>query len=352
MVGPFWNSSTWRSRATSSASEVNGNCGARTWHPSAWRRSMTPLQQDPSAQAPWTRTMLGRPFIGSRSFARVWWKRKSGRELRPRASHDPAISKLLQSHGYARSEERMPTVPAREFHGRDAELALIRGELDRLSDGAEAVVVVEGAAGMGKSRLLAEVAGIARSLGIRVGRSAADPSETMVELAALLAALFDGAEPLLDPGALSTLHAQPEQRFWLLRDLQQLLERAALESPLLISVDDAHWADAGTVAAIRTLPTRLMGLPIAWLIALRPPREATPLVHALEHLRQEGAQTIVLGPLDDDAVVELAAEILAAQPDQSILKQLAEADGSPFLIVETLLGLQEEERIRVVDGRV
>jgi DNA-binding CsgD family transcriptional regulator/tetratricopeptide (TPR) repeat protein len=245
----------------------------------------------------------------------------------------------------------MPTVPAREFHGRDAELALVRGELERLSDGAEAVVVVEGAAGMGKSRLLAEAAAIARSLGIRVGRSAADPSETMVELAALLAALFDGGEPLLDPGTLATLHARPEQRFWLLRDLQQLLERAALESPLLISVDDAHWADGGTVAALRTLPMRLMGLPIAWVIALRPPREATPLVHALERLKQEGARTIALGPLDDDAVVHLAADMLAAQPDQSILKQLAEADGSPFLVVETLLGLQEEDRIRVVDGR-
>jgi DNA-binding CsgD family transcriptional regulator len=239
----------------------------------------------------------------------------------------------------------------REFHGRDAELALVRGELDRLSDGAEAVVVVEGAAGMGKSRLLAEVAAIARSLGIRVGHSAADPSETMVELAGLLAALFDGTEPLLDPGALTTLHAQPEQRFWLLRDLQQLLERAALESPLLISIDDSHWADGGTVAALRTLPMRLMGLPIAWVIALRPPRETTPLVRALERLKHEGARTIALGPLNDDSVALLAGDLLAAQPDQSILKQLAEADGSPFLLVETLLGLQEEERIRVVDGR-
>jgi len=138
----------------------------------------------------------------------------------------------------------MSTSPAREFHGRDAELALVRDELERLSDGAEAVIVVEGAAGMGKSRLLAEAAAIARNLGIRVGRSAADPSETMVELAALLEALFDGPDPLLDPGALSMLHMQSEQRFWLLRDLQQLLERAALESPLLIAVDDAHWADA------------------------------------------------------------------------------------------------------------
>src|SRR5260370_2836694 len=203
---------------------------------------------------------------------------------------------------------------ALELHGRDAELALIRGELERVSAGAKAIVIVEGAAGMGKSRLLAEVATIAHSLGIRVGTSAGDPSETVVELATLLAALFDGAEPLLDPTEISTLHAQPEQRLWLLRDLQALLERAPLESPLLISIDDAHWADGGTVAALRTLPMRLMGLPIAWVIALRPPREATPLVHALERLKQEGARTIALGPLDDDAVVHLAADLLAAQP--------------------------------------
>ncbi|HWX09105.1 MAG TPA: LuxR C-terminal-related transcriptional regulator, partial [Gaiellaceae bacterium] len=66
---------------------------------------------------------------------------------------------------------------------------------------------------------------------------------------------------------------------------------------------------------------------------------------------QEGARSIALGPLGDDALVQLAAEILAAQPDQSILEQLAGADGSPFLVVETLLGLREEDRIRVVDGR-
>ena len=247
--------------------------------------------------------------------------------------------------------DRMQTVTAREFHGRDAELGLIRGELEHLSDGEEAVVIVEGAAGMGKSRLLAEVSTIARSLGIRVGNSAADSSETVVELATLLAALFDGADPLLDPGDFTTLHAQPEQRFWLLRDLQALLERAALESPLLIAIDDAHWADGGTAAAIRTLPMRLMGLPIAWVIALRPPREATPLVRALEQLRHEGARTIVLGPLDDAAVTQLATGMLAAPPDSSILEQLAAADGSPFILVETLLGLQEEDRIRVVDGR-
>jgi DNA-binding CsgD family transcriptional regulator len=238
------------------------------------------------------------------------------------------------------------------IHGRDAELRVIHTELERLlRQGTEAAVVVEGAAGMGKSRLLAEVVEIARSLGIRVGRSSADPGETMVELAALLTALFDGTEPLLDPDELGSLHAEPEQRFWLLRDLQQLLERAALASPLLIAIDDAHWADGGTIAAIRALAMRLTDLPIVWVLALRPPRETTPLVRALEQMGQHGAPTVVLGPLDGDAVARLAADMLGAEADQSILQLLAEADGSPFLVVEMLLGLREEERIRVVGDR-
>ena len=251
----------------------------------------------------------------------------------------------------ARREEQMPTAKAREFYGRDAELALVRDSLERLAEGAEVVVIVEGAAGMGKSRLLAEVAQIADALGIRTGSHAADPSETVVELAALLAALFDGPEPLLDPKELSTLRAQPEQRFWLLRELQQLLEQAALQSPLLIAIDDAHWADGGTVAALRTLPMRLMGLPIAWVIALRPPRDASPLAETLGQLEQEGARAVVLGPLDDDAVARLAEDMLGARPDRSVLEQVAEADGGPFLVVEMLLGLKEEGRVQLVDGR-
>ena len=246
----------------------------------------------------------------------------------------------------------MSTTTTSELHGRESDLALIHEELARLSEGSEVAVIIEGAAGMGKSRLLDEVTSLARSLGVRVGRSAADPSGSMVELAALLDALFVGVDPLLDPAQLDSLHARPEQRFWLLRDLQQLLERAAVESPLLIAIDDAQWADNGTIAAIRSLAMRLVGMPIAWVIALRPPRETTPLVAMLEQMRQEGgAPTITLGPLDDEAVVRVAADMLHAQPDQAILDQLAAAEGSPFLVVETLLGLQEEERLHIVDGR-
>ena len=52
----------------------------------------------------------------------------------------------------------------------------------------------------------------------------------------------------------------------------------------------------------------------------------------------------------DDAVIQLATDVLGTPPDQSILEELADADGNPFLVVETLLGLQEENRIRLVAG--
>jgi predicted ATPase len=47
----------------------------------------------------------------------------------------------------------MSTTPVRELHGREPDLALIRDELERLAEGNEVVVVIEGPAGMGKSRL-------------------------------------------------------------------------------------------------------------------------------------------------------------------------------------------------------
>jgi hypothetical protein len=85
----------------------------------------------------------------------------------------------LKSHatavGYA--EELCRQRRRRGFQGRDPELAQIRGEPERLADGEEPGIIVEGAAGMGKSRLLADVGALARSLGIDVGAGAADPDD-------------------------------------------------------------------------------------------------------------------------------------------------------------------------------
>ena len=83
------------------------------------------------------------------------------------------------------------------------------GLLEGVRSGSGAVVVIEGEAGMGKSRLIGEGVRIARRLSLAAGVAAAEPSESVAELAPLLRALFDGPKPLLDPGGLTSVHAAP-----------------------------------------------------------------------------------------------------------------------------------------------
>lgn len=242
------------------------------------------------------------------------------------------------------------TSPTPTVRGRDAELATLGVELDRVRSGVGAVVLVEGAPGMGKSRLLSEAGRIAGRMSFRVGSGAAEPVESVVELAPLMSALFDGVEPLLEREALQALHALPEQRYWLLQDIQALLERAALEQPLLVCLDDLQWADSGTAAALRALPARLAALPIAWMLAFRPDQGSTQLMSALEYLERGGAEKIALGPLDEAAVAQVAVDVMRAEPDSALLELVKRAHGSPFLLMELLSGLRDEDLVRVVSG--
>jgi DNA-binding CsgD family transcriptional regulator len=235
--------------------------------------------------------------------------------------------------------------------GRDPELASIGVQLDRVRVGAGAVVLVEGDPGIGKTRLLAEAARIARRLGFRVGTGAAEPGTGVVELAPLMTALFDGSQPLLERAGLRELHALPEQRYWLLQDLQAMLERSALAGPLLISLDDLQWADTGTAAALRALPVRLADMPIGWVLAVRPEQGSRQLLDAIEHLHHGGAERITLGPLDDAAVAQVAEDVMDAAPDNALLDLVKDAGGSPFVLTELLSGLRDEDLVRVVAGQ-
>ena len=212
-------------------------------------------------------------------------------------------------------------------------------------------MLVEAGPGMGKSRLLAEGARIAGRMSFRVGSAAAEPVESVVELAPLMSALFDGAQPLFEREALQALHALPEQRYWLLQDIQALLERAALEQPLLVCLDDLQWADSGTAAALRALPARLTPLPIAWMLAFRPYQGSSQLMSALEYLERKGAEKIALGPLDQPAVAQVAVDVMKAEPDDALLALLERAHGSPFLVMELLSGLRDEDLVRVDSGQ-
>src|SRR5271154_2280876 len=122
------------------------------------------------------------------------------------------------------------------LRGRQVQLDTMAGQFDALLAGRGGIILVRGLPGMGKSSLLAEAATIARKCGITVYGGAGDAAAQVVPLGPLLEALVSSADPPVDAGLLRDLSKSPDQRFWLLRELQESLERAALRVPLLISI--------------------------------------------------------------------------------------------------------------------
>jgi DNA-binding CsgD family transcriptional regulator len=237
------------------------------------------------------------------------------------------------------------------MRGRDGGIEAIHAALDRVSRGVGDVTLIEGQPGIGKTRLLTEARSIAERLGFRTGFGAGRQGEEIVELSALMDAICGGDVPLVDFAKLSKLVGSPEQRYWVLHDVQSLLERAAMETPLMVCLDDLQWADSGTAAALRVLPQCLSTLPISWVLAIRPHEGSVPMVSALTELADGGARRISLGPIDREAVTQIAADVLGAKPGQGVLQAAERAAGNPFLLVELLLGLKEENLVSS-NGRV
>src|SRR3984957_12632322 len=231
------------------------------------------------------------------------------------------------------------------LRGRDGELTSLHDLLARLRSGAGASWLIEGAPGLGKSRLIEQAMSAARESGFAVGHGVAEPGDAAVERAVLMDALSGGHEPLVDRAALGDSHASREQRYWLLQDIQALLEQSALRQPILICLDDLQWADSGTRAAIRSLPTRLASLPIGWVLAFRPVEADSDLGRAAADLHRNGAGETVLGRLDQAAVAEVIADVLGAAPDDSLLALADGVRGNPFFLMELLSGLREEHLV-------
>jgi DNA-binding CsgD family transcriptional regulator len=237
------------------------------------------------------------------------------------------------------------------LRGRGDELAAIGARLDEVRSGVGSVIIVEGRAGLGKTRLLDACAAMAAERSFRVGRGVTEPHRRVVELDALFDALFDGDTPLVARDALSDHHASPEQRFWLLQDIQALIEEAALRDPLLICLDDLHWGGASCAMAMRQLPQRLASLPVGWVMAFRPDQGLPQMQSAKDQLREAGAEMIRLGPLRRKAVAEIAVDVLGAEPDEELLRKAELVRGNPFLLIEFFRGLQDEHIVTVESGR-
>jgi len=226
---------------------------------------------------------------------------------------------------------------------------VLLGQLNALGAGRGSVVLVTGPAGSGKTTLLAEAASLAADGGILVFCGGGDPAARAVPLGAILDALVSTDDPPVAPARLHELSQSPDQRFWLLRELQESLEQAAHRAPLLVVVDDLQWADAATASALVTLSRRLATHRISWLLALRRGELADAAQDAVDRLEAAGASEIRLGPLDETAVAQVARDMLGGEPDEALREVLSRADGQPFLLTELLRGLRTENLV-TVDG--
>ncbi|POX50914.1 LuxR family transcriptional regulator [Streptomyces sp. Ru72] len=234
--------------------------------------------------------------------------------------------------------------------GRDEELAFLSARFDALAEGRGGIVCIEGPPGSGKTRLLAEVQRMAVDRRLRLFRGGADPDGQFVPLGPLLEGLSTGSGSLFDVDRLRHLAAAPEQRFWLLQELQDRLEQVALDTPLVVTMDDVQWLDDVTLLALRTLSARLSSHAILWVVTVRSAAVAPGVRTLIDHLESIGGHRLPLGPLPETAVAGIAEDVLGAVPDEATLGVVRRAGGVPLLVVELLRSMREEQAVTVTDG--
>ena len=225
------------------------------------------------------------------------------------------------------------------LRGRTSELARVSALLDSCADGAGEVLVIEGAAGIGKSRLLAQAQLLARAAGFTVAADDADELDQVTPWGPLLRAFGSSEPPVLDRSALGSLRGLLDQRLAVVEAMQAALEAAAARGPLLIVLDDVQWADPPTLLALGLLPPALFSYPVGWLLARRPWPASAQLSALLTRLDGAGATRLRLGPLSAEEAAELAADLSSAEPgagNPALPDLVAAAEGNPLYLAELL----------------
>jgi len=241
--------------------------------------------------------------------------------------------------------ERSAGRPA--VRGREAEQKIIRDLLRCAQRGAGGVVLVDGEPGIGKSLLLRDATGEAAERGFSLMAGAADQLGQAIPFFALRAVL---REPLGGFTADYPGRELPDATAWWITQLRAHLEQRAAGAPVLVCLDDLHWASPATLAVLRALPRDFKRHPVAWLLARSsiPQRDADHLFGLLE---ADGAARVILAPLDQDAVAAMLADAFGVPPDQALADLADDAAGNPSLVAELTGGLRDDNAVHVTGGR-
>ena len=232
--------------------------------------------------------------------------------------------------------------------GRGREL----GELERALAAAEAgsgtTVLVAGEAGIGKTRLASELASSARHTGFEVllGRSI-DLVGTELPYQPIAQALRPLGEPWLVEGE------TPGSQLRVFEQTLALLTERAASAPVLLVLEDVHWADLSTLDLVVFLAHNLDDRPVLLVATFRAdePSSTERMRRLADGVRRSGSAILLeLEPLDHEEL----AELLTARADGSLRAALTDAivarsEGNPFF-AEELLAAAGEGSVELPEG--
>jgi DNA-binding CsgD family transcriptional regulator len=233
---------------------------------------------------------------------------------------------------------------------RDFELRRLRALVRRALHGRGSVAVVEGAAGIGKTRLLEQISAEATKRGLRVLTARSSDLERLFPFGVVrqlfepfVQGLGDGesflggfaaqAEPVFGPTDLDG--ELPDRSAAVVHGLYWLTCNLSEESPLMIAVDDAHWADEPSLLFLHYLSRRLDPLPVVLLLDVR--RTASgPEADLVRRIGTARSGTVLeLRPLTADATAKLVRSRLSAGVTDELCGACFTATGgNPFLVHE------------------
>ncbi|WP_199844644.1 helix-turn-helix transcriptional regulator [Streptomyces sp. DSM 15324] len=237
--------------------------------------------------------------------------------------------------------ERMPLV------GRDAELALLDGLLtDLVADaaGRPAVLDITGEAGIGKSRLTHELCRRAAGAGATVLRGRATEYERHIPFQPFTDAFadLDPAVPASFPAAevapVLTGAARRADRFGLHRATAALLAHAAT-APLVMVLDDLHWADPASLELLDHLVRHPPRARVLLAVARRERQSPAPLTATLQRgTDSQAVRRTVLGPLDEQACLE---RLTPGLDREEAVRLFAASEGNPLYLLALLQAHRE-----------
>jgi ATP/maltotriose-dependent transcriptional regulator MalT len=241
----------------------------------------------------------------------------------------------------------------RRLVGRDSEIRIFDVLLDELGSGKSSVVVVSGEPGIGKTVLIGEVLARSRALGYETFSGRGSELERHVPFAAFVDALEAAAAsisprqrallsrdvlvlaatvfPALENDREEPVGARPRDYDTLvLQALHALLKVLAHERPMVLALDDLHWADPTSVDLICRLLHRGLADRSLLLLASRPGQSEPRVRAAFAEAELHGnAHRIELGPLSAADAAALVGEEL----DRAVVKRLyRESGGNPFYL--------------------